>query len=108
MEHKVTTTSGCFLIFIITAVVSVIAILLKGWVLQALWGWFIVDPFNAPALSLRTAIGVVLVVSYLTHQDIPVDQEDKRGTWENFFIQVLKLLSTPILTYVMGYVIVHL
>jgi hypothetical protein len=30
MEHKVTTPSGCFLILIITAMVSVIAILLKG------------------------------------------------------------------------------
>lgn len=66
------------------------------------------DPFNAPILSLRTAIGVALVGSYLTHQDMPVNPEDKRATWENFFIQVFKLLSTPIMAYVMGYVIVHL
>jgi hypothetical protein len=40
-----------------------------GFVLSKLWGWFIAYSFNAPILSLNGAIGVMLVVSFLTHKE---------------------------------------
>ena len=46
--------------------VAVVATI-NGWVLSILWGWFIV-PLGAMALSVPAAIGVALVVSFLTHQ----------------------------------------
>lgn len=39
--------------------------LLRGFVLQTLWGWFVVPVFGAPALSLMIAIGLGLLVSLL-------------------------------------------
>ena len=40
----------------------------RGYVLTVLWAWFVVPTFNLPALALAPAIGLSLVVSYLTHQ----------------------------------------
>jgi len=56
--------------------VVVIATILNGWVLTILWGWFIMPVFNFPALSLVPGIGLALIVSYLTYQDIICELED--------------------------------
>lgn len=40
----------------------------SGYALSVLWGWFISPYFNAPELSIPLAIGVALIVQYLTHQ----------------------------------------
>lgn len=40
----------------------------SGYVLTILWGWFIVPVFHLPALLLVPAMGLGLVVRYLTHQ----------------------------------------
>lgn len=42
--------------------------LLNGWALQLLWGWFIVPVFALAPLSIGAAIGLSMVVSYLTYQ----------------------------------------
>lgn len=44
------------------------ASVMNGLVLSVLWGWFVVPVFNAPHLSIASAIGLSLVVSYLTHR----------------------------------------
>lgn len=53
----------------------------NGYALTILWGWFIVTTFGLPPLSLPAAIGLVLVVAYLTaHQseDAPKDDAGDR------------------------------
>ena len=43
----------------------------NGYVLTFLWGWFVVPTFGMPALQLAPAIGLAVVVGYLTHQYMP-------------------------------------
>ena len=40
----------------------------KGYVLTILWAWFVVPTFSLPELAIAPAIGLAMVVSYLTHQ----------------------------------------
>jgi uncharacterized membrane protein SpoIIM required for sporulation len=40
----------------------------KGYVLTVLWAWFLVPVFGLPALAIAPAIGLALVVSFLTYQ----------------------------------------
>lgn len=47
--------------------VAVLAIW-RGIVLSTIWGWFMVPVFGLPALTITPAIGVALVVSFLTYQ----------------------------------------
>jgi hypothetical protein len=55
------------LIFIIVFVVFFAGIaILNGWALSILWGWFVVPVFDVPQLGVVSAIGVAMVVTYLT------------------------------------------
>lgn len=40
----------------------------KGYVLTVLWGWFVAPTFGLPVLALAPAIGMSLLVSFLTYQ----------------------------------------
>lgn len=40
----------------------------RGFTLSILWGWFIVPLFGLPALSIPFAIGLSLVVGFLSQQ----------------------------------------
>jgi hypothetical protein len=47
-------------------VLNVIGTLYQSWVLQALWGWFIVGSFGLPALTLVGALGIMIVGYYVS------------------------------------------
>jgi hypothetical protein len=77
---------------------------LSGWVLSVLWGWFLVrEPFSLPAIGLVEAIGLSLIVGYLTHGFRPqsecVDQDAA------FFQGLGYMVAKPILALVFGFVI---
>lgn len=57
--------------FLVTLVLGSI---FHGYVLSVLWGWFVVPTFGVPTLGLVSAIGLSLVVSYLTHQ-VPASRD---------------------------------
>ncbi len=48
----------------------------SGYVLTCLWGWFVVPTFALPPLTLAQAIGVSLIVGYLTNQYDPKQEND--------------------------------
>jgi len=60
---------------------------LNGWVLSILWGWFIVGLFGLPVLTIAPAIGVGLVVTFLTHQH--VENKNRDGDADNELARVL-------------------
>lgn len=43
-----------------------IAPIWKGYVLTILWSWFVVTTFSAKPLGIAAAIGVLIIVSFLT------------------------------------------
>ena len=55
----------------------IIAYLLDGLALKLLWGWFMVPTFGLPVISLVQAIGIGIVISFLTQQHIPRDEEQQ-------------------------------
>jgi len=58
-------------------VVAIVACPLGGVALRLLWGWFMVPTFGLPVISLVQAIGIALVISFLTQQHIPRDEDEK-------------------------------
>ena len=79
--------------------------LLSGWVLTILWGWFIVPTFRQPQLGIAPALGVALIVRYLTRQNIDI-VEPERTTTERWIRTAVGLLL-PLTWLGMGWV-VHL
>ena len=62
-------------------VLMVLSSIFNGYALSVLWGWFVVPTLSAPALSLVPAIGISIVVSYLTYQHHNyVEKEQSFGT----------------------------
>jgi len=51
------------------------SMILNGWAFAKLWAWFIVPSFGLPLLSIPVAMGVALVVTYLTYQ-VPNSKSD--------------------------------
>ena len=76
------------------AFVTVLAIL-RGWVLSILWGWFIVPFFGLPVLNIPYAIGIALVISYLT-----VSSSKK-----NDDIDYWRSTATPLFALLIGWIV---
>ena len=78
----------------------IVAYLLNGVALKLLWGWFMVPTLGLPVISLVQAIGIGIVIGFLTQQHIPRDEDEKK---ELLVFEVL----TPVLAIAIGW-IVHL
>jgi hypothetical protein len=74
------------------AVYMVVASILRGWVLSILWAWFVV-PFGCPHIDIAHAIGISMVVSFLTYQHIESDS-DKSGLEQTIALCVSGLLQS--------------
>jgi hypothetical protein len=68
------------ILVVIILVVAIIAalILVRGFVFYKLWSWFL-TPLGLPEIGLAHAIGVGLVITYMTHQIMPADEKDRSG-----------------------------
>ena len=76
----------------------------SGYALSILWAWFIVSTFSLPELSIPAAIGIALTISYLTHQDIPVDNKS-RDFGEILLEGIAKGLTKPSIALLIGLVV---
>lgn len=59
---------GSLLIIFITVCVTAALLILEGLILTKLWTWFVVPTFGLPMLSIPAAIGICLIMAFLTHQ----------------------------------------
>ena len=85
------------------ALTSFFGVIWSGYVFSIMWAWFIVSIFNAPVLSINSAIGLSLVVSYLTYR---VDnKEDKRTVVEKFGSMVVNAAMKPLVFLAFGYIV---
>ncbi len=90
------------LAFIAFIIISLPLVALNGWALHILWGWFIVPVFALPMLEVPQAIGISVVVSFLTVTIKPMDNDDEyyptliKGVLTGFF-KPLVFLATGFL-----------
>jgi hypothetical protein len=60
--------------------VLITSTLIKGVVLSKLWQWFVVSSFGLPPMSIAVAIGISMIVSYLTVTKLPKDENPSGAT----------------------------
>ncbi len=71
-----------------------LAFIWGGIALKILWGWFMTPLFGLPELSTAAAIGVAIVVGFLTHQTPPGDDDHwKRVLTHNFITPAIALFA---------------
>lgn len=83
--------------------VSIVGIIWKGYVLSILWAWFAVPVFGLPALGIAAAIGVALVISFLTHQYVYT--EDERGPAAKFGAMFGAAFLYPLIVLTTGWIV---
>lgn len=62
--------------FALLMAISVLSTMWKGYVLSVLWAWFAV-PFGLPVLGVVQAMGIALLVTFLTYQHIATVKPEK-------------------------------
>lgn len=78
------------------------SIILRGFVLSYLWQWFVV-PLGAVSISIPIAIGLSMLVAFLTHQDQSLLVKQKV---DNIVGKAIgKMMFTPLLIWFIGWVI---
>lgn len=78
-----------------------VSTLLRAVVLQSLWGWFIQHKFGLPALDLTEAIGLSLVVGFLTNTYV----YDERPPKETIVMGLCVSLFYSAMVWVIGWVV---
>ncbi len=71
----------------------------RGWAISTLWNWFVAPPFNAPRLTILSAIGLAMAVTLFTfdwRKAIKEAAEDKDKEWG-------KASQTSFIIAVIGY-----
>ena|SRR5882757_1510348 len=75
-------------IIITTITLTIYAILLNGWTLTKLWTWFLV-PYGLNKLTIPIAIGLAIIVYFLTYHPDLDKEEKKEESWIKFLKQFL-------------------
>jgi hypothetical protein len=83
-------------------VVLPLLIIIDAYVLQILWGWFVVTTFAAPALSIPQAIGLSLVVNFFKHSVATHKPSGTKKSSLSFFGEVL---FYPVLALIIGKIV---
>lgn len=79
--------------------------ILNGYALSVLWSWFIVPKFDVPSLNIPTAIGLAMVVGYLTHQ-IKIDEVEKKTPfWKKMLDGVIIGILKPAFALFFGWIV---
>jgi len=89
-----------------TILLWVYGYVLHGWVLTKLWAWFIVPTFALPALSLPAAIGVSVVVGFLTTHLSHADMAATPNTYIQSLITAFVFTTcTALLSLIGGWIV---
>ena len=83
--------------------VSFLNYILNGFALTVLWGWFIVPVFGLPVLAIVPAIGLVLVVGFLTHR--VTKKSDSKSTSDMLVEALIASLLNPLVFLLIGWIV---
>ena len=99
---KDTVAVGCLFF----AVSFPIVIVLRGYVLSVLWGWFIVGHFALPTISIAEALGLSTLTNIFLYTGNPSsDPKTEGGVLWKLMLGLLKPVLALLFTLGLGYVI---
>lgn len=77
----------------------------NGWILSILWKWFMVPALGLPILTTPQAIGIALVIGYLTHKHTPSDDSNKKGFAETYLEVLFTGIAFGLLCLFVGWIV---
>lgn len=107
MNKSDKTAASCFIGIGAAALIPLLIIvtyLINGFVLSKMWLWFIVTTFGAPVLTVPQAIGVGMIVSFLTYRATPKNK-DSNSEWSQIIIDILSAMIAPFVTLLIAWIV---
>ena len=80
----------------------------RGVVLSRLWLWFIVPTFGLPNLNIATAIGISLILQYLTYRTpthIKSEEHVQRGSSTMLKNTAIYSFAYPVFALIFGWIV---
>ncbi len=77
---------------------------LNAWALQTLWNWYIPHIFGLLPLGFSEAVGVALLVTYLTHTMSHNIIEGERENWQDLIGRISVSIIKPLFGVGAGWV----
>jgi hypothetical protein len=97
--------AGCIgtIVLIILAILT--GVITYGWALSVLWEWFIVPIFGLSSISITEAMGIALIIGFLSKQ-MPSDTKEKDKSLVELFGSYLgSTIFYPFFVVVLGWLI---
>lgn len=76
----------------------ILAILLNGWALSVIWGWFVVPVFAVKAITVWQAASITIVTSLLIPSPTPAPKEE-------FLESLCKAAFRPLIFVAVGWLV---
>ena len=90
-------------IVFLAPIISFIYCSIHGIVLIKLWSYFLTPTYGWAAPSIPVAIGISLIIGFLTHQS--VHTEDKRTNSERYTESLINGFVSPLMVWFMGWIV---
>lgn len=93
---------------ILAVITTGVGALVNGFVLVRLWTWFAVPSLGVRQISFVPAIGIGLLVSFLTHQNTPPypgDAEKSMELSDAIGSAIVNVVVDPLYALVIGWVV---
>ena len=100
-SHEETIT--CLVVAILYPVLAIVLYLLNRWILSLLWKWFMVTTFGLNPLTIAQAVGVSIIVGFLTRESGDYKKEERVGL--QIIIPIFGVFIAPFLTLLTGYIV---
>jgi hypothetical protein len=68
---------GSVIVALLFTVILVYSVVVGGYVLSILWGWFITPVFNIAAPGVLACSGIIMFVGYLTGRNVKTSSKDE-------------------------------
>lgn len=89
--------------FFVTTMTMILCTIYSGYTLSILWAWFLVPTFNLPFIDLPSAIGISLIVNYMT-QSVST-KKDNRTFAEILIANTIAAILKPSFALFFGWII---
>jgi len=93
-----------FLMILVFWCIGLVNLMLQGYVLSTLWGWFLVKPLGLPALEVVPAIGLTLIVSLLVARFREPKKDKQEDLARNFQILLFGFIY-PLMVFGTGWLV---
>ncbi len=87
------------------AILLVFGVVLNGYVVMILWGWFIVPSLGMPEITITTAAGLSLFAGYVTTGFTDSRRNDDRSMSDVFVRTLIECVSRAVFVLMIGRII---